>query len=1761
MDLKQGELVKEKSLIEEPPKLELKDLPSHLKYSYLEGEDKLPVNIAKDLKDNEKEPLLKVLKSHKMAITWKITDIKGIDPRFCTHKILMEEDYKSAVQIQRRVNPKIHDVIKKEVIKLLDAGMISLISDSPWVSPIHCVPKERETLGKISSGSTPLFADFVNFHAGNFIVKGMSSQQKKKFFKDVKHYFWDDPYLFWICADQIIRRCVHGKEAYDILKACHEGPTGGHHGANLTAKKLFDASFFWPTIYRDAHKLVKSCDICQFDYLSKWVEAKALPTNDARVVVKFLKSLFARFRTPRAIISDRGTHFYNDKFAKVMSKYMVTHHLATSYHPQTSGQVEVSNRGLKCILERTVGENRASWSKKLEDALWAFRTAYKTPIGCTLYKLVYGKYCHLPIDLEHKAYWDLKHANFDLKTTGDHQKLQLNELNELRDQTYKNSLIYKEKMKKLHDFKIKNRIFNVGDWVLLFNSRLKIFLGKLKTRWLGALTITKVFPYGTVELSQPDGPNFKVNGHRVKHYFEGDVPQLVKEKQEKDKIRSKSNKNEKRGEAWQSSSKLSRDQTSNPTSSTNPTPKGRIRRSSKQKVENSNQTMAQLLQAPTEGACPHHGFFELHQLDTFYNALNVNDQDSLNSAAGGNFLDKIPADCLKIIESKSKVHQTRDKVVVAKVNSSSSTPAISSNVVELKYMVRALLLDKKNQYSAPTPSPTPAPIKAVKPNCVTCGGTHSYQNCPTTSGNPYQDNIQEYVSQATAANYGQGNIGFRPQMVANQIRPPEFPPVQNTQNNFDRGNNFNQNRGENFNQSNFNQSQLHRPQVNQPLAYQASAYQAPILRLKLANLTDMMSKFMSSNTASSSGSGTLPGNTITNPKEDLNGITTRSGVAYQGPTILTPSKVAKQGAEVTNDQVQTSNSQVQHPSNLRLPNMNLKLWFLSPLLLPLASRALMLMPKFASTLKALIGNKEKLSEMARTLINEHCSVVILNKLPKKLGDPGKFLIPCEFPGMDECLALADLGASINLMPLFVWKELLLPELTPTCMTLKLADRTVSKPIGVAKDVKVKVGVFHFPTDFVVVDFKPDPRVPLILGRCFLKTGRAMIDVHKGELTLRIGHEDITYNLDQTSRYSANYDQMTANKIDVTDKACEEYSQEVLGFFDVTVSGSPTPSDDPIVSTTSPTPTPFGDSDFLLFEEADAFLDLGDDPDSPKLDPSYYDLEGDILLLKAILNSDPSPPLPNHEQFVPSFKQELKAYEIKTIKSSIDEPPEVELKDLLPHLEYAFLEGDNKLPVIIAKELGDEEKSALIKEKTTFTCPYGMFAYRRMPLGLCNAPGTFQMCMLAIFHDMVKKTMDVFMDDFSVFRNSFENCLSRLDKMLQMCEETKLCLNWEKSHFMVKVGIVLGQKISKNGIEVDKAKIDVIAKVPHPTTVKGVRSFLGHAGFYRRFIKDFSKISRPMTHLLEKDTLFVFSEDCIKAFQTLKEKFTEAPILIAPNWDLPFELMCDASNFAIGAVLGQRHEKHFRPNHYASKTLTDVESNYTTTKKEMLAIVYAFKKFRSYLIMNKCIVHTDHSALKYLFAKKDATARLLRWVLLLQEFDFDDELKACEAKMIKSSIDEPPEVELKDLPSHLEYAFLEGENKLPVIIAKALKDEEKSALIKVLKSHKRAIAWKLSDIQGERKTRKGQNRIKTGQKREAWRSPTVSKPITVKRERKMKKIQVKENQEKDKIKSKPDKNGKRGEAWKSQKQLQSREKEKLKKIKVEGPNMQAHSKLY
>nr|GEU77625.1 reverse transcriptase domain-containing protein [Tanacetum cinerariifolium] len=540
--------------------------------------------------------------------------------------------------------------------------------------------------------------------------------------------------------------------------------------------------------------------------------------------------------------------------------------------------------------------------------------------------------------------------------------------------------------------------------------------------------------------------------------------------------------------------------------------------------------------------------------------------------------------------------------------------------------------------------------------------------------------------------------------------------------------------------------------------------------------------------------------------------------------------------------------------------------------------------------------------------------MLLKKLPEKLGDPDKFLIPCDFPGIDVCHDLAD-----------------------------LAGRSITRPKGVAEDVFVKVGRFHFPIDFVVVDFESDPRVPLILWRSFLRTSRALIDVYGEEITLRVNDVSVTFNLNQTMRYSLTYDDNSVNRVDVIDIACKEFVQDVLDFKYKSKSSNPTLvfnpllfeetnsefCKEPIVKSSSPILTPFGESDFFLEEIKDF---LKDESIPTEIKDSFYDPERDILYLEKLLNDDPS-------QFPP---MDLKQVEETKAKSSIEEPPELEFIDSGVCIDYRKLNDATQkdhfsLPFMdqMLERLAENEFyyfpdgflgyfqipiDPQDQEKTTFACPYGTFAYRRMPFGLCNAPGTFQRCMIAVFHDMIEKTMEVIMDDFLVFGDSFSSCLSNLDKMLKRCEDTNLVLNWEKCHFMCKKGIVLGPKISKSRIEVDRAKVDFIAKLPHPTTVKGVRSFLGHAGFYRRFIQDFYKITRPMTHLLEKDTPFVFSKECIDAFETLKKKLTEAPILVVPDWSLPFELMCDASDFTIAIdILKACHEGPIEGHHGANLT--------------------------------------------------------------------------------------------------------------------------------------------------------------------------------------------------------------------------------------------------
>nr|GEV11372.1 DNA-directed DNA polymerase [Tanacetum cinerariifolium] len=665
--------------------------------------------------------------------------------------------------------------------------------------------------------------------------------------------------------------------------------------------------------------------------------------------------------------------------------------------------------------------------------------------------------------------------------------------------------------------------------------------------------------------------------------------------------------------------------------------------------------------------CPHHGFFELHQLDTFYNALNPNDQDALDSAAGGNFLDKIPRECLSIIE---KLPSTKNI----------QPPSVQDQEKDEEPVVKPSIVVQKSKANLPYPS--------------------------------------------------------------------------------------------------------------------------RLAKEKLREKDDILAaKFM----------------------------------------------------EIFRD-------------------LHFELSF---------ADALIHMPKFAPMFKKLLNNKDKLIELTKMPLNENYSAVVLKKLPEKLGDPGRFLIPCDFSKFDNCLALADLGASINLIPLSIWKKLRLPTLNDTKMVLELVDRTISKPTGVAENVFVKVGKFYFPADFVVLDFIADPRVPLILERPFLSTAHALIDVYESEIILRHDEQSLTLKCRDTPSISYN-NFKSLNKVDLIDATCEEYSQEVLGFSDVVANDNSTPCYEPIVSNSSPPLTPFNESDFLLLKEADAFIAIDDEPISPKIDATYYDPEGDILILEALLNSDPEP-LPNQKDYFPEVHKDLKVIEPKEDKSSDDEPLEFKLNDLPPHLEYTFLGDNNKWPVIIAKDLSVDEKSALLK----------VLKSRKQAIAwkLTDIKGT----------DPELYSHKILLEEDYTPKVSPIHCVLKKGGMTVVTNDenevvpTRLVTEWR--------------------VCIDYRKLNEATRKDH---------------FPLPFMDQ-------MLERLAGNEFYCFLDG-------FSEKLTEAPILIAPNWDQPFELMCDASDFAVGAVLGKRIEKHFRPIHYASKTMTEAESNYTTTEKEMLAVVYAFEKF-------------------------------------------------------------------------------------------------------------------------------------------------------------------------------------------------------------------------
>ncbi|GJT11355.1 reverse transcriptase domain-containing protein [Tanacetum coccineum] len=555
-------------------------------------------------------------------------------------------------------------------------------------------------------------------------------------------------------------------------------------------------------------------------------------------------------------------------------------------------------------------------------------------------------------------------------------------------------------------------------------------------------------------------------------------------------------------------------------------------------------------------ACPHHGFAELHQLDTFYSGLTPSDQDSLNSAAGGNLLER----------------STQE----SNIDSSEIASAVASAVTSA---MTAML--KQHQVT-----PTPASVKVGEESCVTCGGAHSYRQCPATDGNTfsgYHDNIQGYVS-AAAANYNHGNTGYRPQSVANQIRPPGFaqPNVQNNQKWYNQG--YTQERGN----------------------YQGNtSYQVPIQTTQIATSSEL-EKIKKMNEINLKAMQTQinnvkNNNTVANPKGELKAISTRIGLVLDGPSVPMPPPFINPEEDERVEETLTDpehgeftikvppplvqkakppsqrnfvihqrdprHPHIPYPSRMNQEKQKVKdevqvhkFWQMFKLHINISlADALILIPKYQKMLKALLSNKEKLLELANTPLNENCSAVILKKLPEKLGDPGKFLIPCDFSKL-KCKSLTNLGASINLMPLLVWRKLGLPELISTQMTLELANREICILVEIARDVFVPVRKFTFPADFVIVDYESDPRIPLILGRPFLQTSRALIDVYGEEMILCDGDEGLTLNMrNDTSSYSNQPHKESINLIDIYNISYEEYLEDLFANEKITnhLSGNPT----------------------------------------------------------------------------------------------------------------------------------------------------------------------------------------------------------------------------------------------------------------------------------------------------------------------------------------------------------------------------------------------------------------------------------------------------------------------------------------------------------------------------------------------------------------------------------------------------------------------------
>ncbi|KAG7547974.1 Integrase catalytic core [Arabidopsis suecica] len=685
--------------------------------------------------------------------------------------------------------------------------------------------------------------------------------------------------------------------------------------------------------------------------------------------------------------------------------------------------------------------------------------------------------------------------------------------------------------------------------------------------------------------------------------------------------------------------------------------------------------------------------------------------------------------------------------------------------------------------------------------------------------------------------------------------------------------------------------------------------------------------------------------------------------------------------------------------------------------------AFMLIPDSHKFLKDMV--MERIQEVQGMVVLSHeCSAIIQKKIiPKKLGDPGSFTLPCSLGPLFFSKCLCDLGASVSLMPLSVARRLGFNKYKSCQIQLILADRSVRVPHGMLEDLPVKIGRVEIPTDFVVLEMDEEPKDPLILGRPFLATAGALIDVRRGKIDLNLGDDfKMTFDITKTMKKPTIDGQVFY--IEEMDRLADELLEELT-------------EEDYLQNAL----TKDGEEGFLHLETLGykKLLDSHKEEESsecfeklevPVAEVSTVkeDVSGQSRLAYSTTRRD-GPPSSNSEE-VQGADSTSKLDDTSRWPSPTSDDwselkaPKVDLKPLPQGLRYAFLGTNSTYPVIINAALNDDEVNLLLSELRKYrkAIGYSLSDIKGISPSLCN-------------HRIH-------------LENESYSSIEPQRRVLTRCEETNLVLNWEKCHFMVREGIVLGHKIPEKGIEVDKGKIEVMMQLQPPKTVKDIRSFLGHAGFYRRFIKDFSKIARPLTRLLCKETEFEFDEDCLKAFHTIKEALVTAPVVQAPNWDYPFEIMCDASDYAVGAVLGQRIDKKLHVIYYASRTLDEAQGRYATTEKELLAVVFAFEKFRSYLVGSKVTVYTDHAALRHIYAKKDTKPRLLRWILLLQEFDMEivdkkgiengaaDHLSRMRMEEAAPIDDSMPEEQLLAIKSY-EIVY----NKKEIEVACAVKEEK------------------------------------------------------------------------------------------------------------------------